>query len=187
MTKKELRIKYKNLRDQIDIDSIHDISILIANNTLKLPIWDKEFYHVFLSIKEKKEVDTQPLLTILSGKDKHIVLSKSDFEKKTMKNYLLTDNTKLEINSYRIPEPIDGIEVENNKIDVVFIPLVAFDKKGNRVGYGQGFYDRFLHQCRKDIVKVGLSFFNAEDSISNTTHQDEILDFCITPEKIYEF
>ena len=100
MTKKELRIKYKNLRDQIDIDSIHDISILIANNTLKLPIWDKEFYHVFLSIKEKKEVDTQPLLTILSGRDKHIVLSKSDFEKKTMKNYLLTDNTKIKINNY---------------------------------------------------------------------------------------
>ena len=180
MTKKELRIRYKNLRDQINLDNIHDKSILIANNTLKLPIWGRDFYHVFLSIKEKKEVDTEPLLTILSGKDKHIVLSKSDFETKTMTNYLLTDNSKLKINNYGIPEPFDGI-------DVVFIPLLAFDKKGNRVGYGQGFYDRFLHQCKKDIIKVGLSFFNAEDSISDTSLQDVKLDFCVTPEKIYEF
>ena len=187
MTKSELRIKYKILRGQLDGDTIRNKSISIANNALKLDIWDEEYYHLFLSIEEKKEVDTEPLLSILSGKDKHIVISKSDFELKTMKNYLLMDNTKLKINNYNIPEPIDGIEIKNENIDVVFVPLLAFDTNGNRVGYGQGFYDRFLSQCREDVVKIGLSFFNAEDRISDAIDQDVRLDYCLTSQTIYDF
>ena len=61
-----------------------------------------------------------------------------------MTHFLLTDNTKIKKNQYNIPEPINGLEVPTKKIDVVFVPLLAFDKKGNRVGYGKGFYDKFL-------------------------------------------
>ena len=48
---------------------------------------------------------------------------------------------------------------------MVFVPLLAFDKAGNRVGYGKGFYDLFLSECRQDVIKVGLSFFEAEEEI----------------------
>ncbi len=126
-------------------------------------------------------------MNILSGKDKHIVLSKSDFETMLMTHYLLTDNTVIKKNAYNIPEPVDGIEITNNKIEVVFVPLLAFDKKGNRVGYGKGFYDRFLNDCKPDTIKVGLSFFEAEDSIDDVFKNDIKLDYCVTPERVYKF
>ena len=187
MTKNELRKKYKDLRSTLSIVDIEDRSIAIANNLLKLPIWDTEFYHVFLSIVEHKEVNTEFILSILSGKDKHIVLSKSDFKSSTMNHFLLTDSTVIKKNNWNIPEPVDGIEIQVNKIDVVFIPLLAFDKQGNRVGYGKGFYDTFLAECKPETIKIGLSFFDAEEQIKDVFENDVKLDYCVTPKKIYTF
>jgi len=123
MTKAELRKKYKALRNTLTTEAIDSGSLSIANQLLTLNIWEHKFYHLFLSIETQKEVNTDFILNILSGKDKNIVVS-----------------------PYGIPEPIDGIEIDNYKIDVVFIPLLAYDTKGNRIGYGKGFYDRFLAQ-----------------------------------------
>jgi 5-formyltetrahydrofolate cyclo-ligase len=81
-----------------------------------------------------------------------------------MTHFLLTDNTKIKKNEYNIPEPVDGLEVPAIKIDVVFIPLLAYDKKGNRVGYGKGFYDKFLAECKPETIKIGLSFLNPKNS-----------------------
>jgi 5-formyltetrahydrofolate cyclo-ligase len=55
-------------------------SLAIANEILKLPIWEKTYFHIFLPITEHKEVDTEFILHLLAGKDKEIVISKSDFE-----------------------------------------------------------------------------------------------------------
>jgi 5-formyltetrahydrofolate cyclo-ligase len=84
-----------------------------------------------------------------------------------MTHYLLTDSTTIKKNPYHIPEPIDGIEVPDAKIDVVFVPLLAYDKQGNRVGYGKGFYDNFLSKCKPETIKIGLSFYPPEDKIEN--------------------
>jgi len=86
-----------------------------------------------------------------------------------------------------VPEPVDGIEVPAEKIDVVFVPLLAFDKNGNRAGYGKGFYDTFLLECKEDVIKVGLSLFTAEDEITDVSEKDIPLNYCVTPEKIYSF
>ncbi|MCF8274238.1 MAG: 5-formyltetrahydrofolate cyclo-ligase [Flavobacteriaceae bacterium] len=187
MTKSELRKKYKMLRDALSIAQVEDLSMSIANQLLKLPVWDYNFYHIFLAIEEQKEVNTEYILNILSGKDKHIVISKSDFKLGTMTHFLLTDNTKIKKTHYNIPEPIDGIEILNNKIEVVFIPLLAFDKQGNRVGYGKGFYDRFLSECKPETIKIGLSFFEAETKITDVFKSDVKLDYCVTPNKTYSF
>lgn len=187
MKKSELRIKYKKLREQISSEKIEEKSLEIANNLLKLPIWDYSYFHLFLSISEKREVNTEAILHILQGKDKNVVLSKSDFDNFRMINYLLTDGTVLRNNEYGIPEPVDGIEIPAQKIEVVFLPLLAFDEKGNRIGYGKGFYDRFLSSCTGETVKVGLSFFEAEPEITEVSENDIPLDYCVTPGKIYSF
>lgn len=187
MTKSELRKKYKTLRSRLSETEIDDLSIQIANNILKLDIWNYSFYHTFLTIEEQNEVNTEYLLSILSGKDKNTLVSKSDFNNGDMVHYLLTDSTPLKKNSYNIPEPIDGIEISNDNIDVVFIPLLAFDKKGNRIGYGKGFYDRFLSNCNPKTIKVGLSFFESEDILTEIFEHDIKLDYCITPKKNYKF
>tara|TARA_R110000796_G_scaffold250788_2_gene380535 strand:- start:22501 stop:23061 length:561 start_codon:yes stop_codon:yes gene_type:complete len=186
MLKKDLRLKFSTQRASLLPENISNLSLNIANKTLQLPIWDYTYYHIFLSITEKKEIDTSYILSILQGKDKNVILSKVIGEHE-MVNYLLTDNTLIKKNKWNIPEPFDGIEVHENKIDVVFIPLLAFDKNGNRVGYGKGYYDVFLNKCRKDVIKIGLSFFEATDEIIDISAIDIPLNYCVTPTTIYKF
>ena len=187
MLKKQLRIKYKELRKSFSEEVIDDKSLAIANAVLTLPIWDKTYFHVFLPITEHKEVNTEFILHLLAGKYKEIVVSKSDFETRKMTHFLLTDNTKIKKNEYNIPEPVNGLEVPANKIDVVFVPLLAFDKKGHRVGYGKGFYDLVLSECAPDVIKIGLSFFDAENLIEDVNENDVRLDYCVTPIGVYTF
>lgn len=185
--KNKLREKYTKLRKGLSDEEIENLSLAIANNLLSLSIWEKEFYHLFLTISEKREINTDPILHILQGKDKNIVVSKSDFSTRRMQNFLLTDSTIIKKNNWNIPEPVDGIEISPTKIDVVFVPLLAFDIAGHRVGYGKGFYDIFLSECRADVIKVGLSFFEAEEGIPGLLTSDVALDYCVTPNKTYTF
>lgn len=187
MFKKELRAKYKALRQELSLEDIEDKSLAVANKILQLDIWEKTYFHLFLTIEEQKEIETEYILQVLAGYDKEIVVAKSNFETLEMTNYLLTDNTKFQKNEYNIFEPVDGIEVPNAKIEVVFVPLLAFDKKGNRVGYGKGFYDKFLSKCNEDVIKVGLSFFEAEEEIEGVFESDIRLDYCVTPTTNYSF
>jgi len=187
MLKKELRAKYKALRKELIAIEIEEKSLAIANALLPLPIWDKTYFHLFLPITEQKEIDTEFILHLLSGKDKEIVISKSDFATREMTHFLLTDNTRIQKNEYNIPEPVDGIEVPTIKIDVVFVPLLAYDKKGNRVGYGKGFYDKFLSACKPGTIKIGLSFFEPEELILDVFESDILLNYCVTPNGVYEF
>lgn len=187
MNKKELRAKYKALRNQLSEDDLEEMSLAIANKVLRLPIWEKNYFHIFLPIAEHKEVNTEFILHLLSGKDKEIIISKSDFETREMTHFLLTDNTKIKKNEYNIPEPVDGLEVPTSKIDLVFVPLLAFDKTGHRAGYGKGFYDKFLKKCKTDTIKIGLSFFEVEEKIEDVFENDVKLDYCVTPNGIYRF
>ena len=194
MDKKEARKKSKEARKQLTQEEIEDKSLAIANQLLRMDtvpslrlVWDKLYYHLFLTIEEQKEINTEYILQILAGKDKEIVISKCEFATLGMTHFLLTDNTKIKKNSYNVPEPVDGLEVPDAKIDVVFVPLLAYDKQGNRVGYGKGFYDNFLSKCKPETIKIGLSFFPPEEKINDVSANDVKLDFCVTPEEIYKF
>ena len=187
MLKNDLRKKYKALRNLLTHEAIENQSLAIANRLLSLDIWNQTYFHLFLTIAEQKEIETEFILQVLAGKDKEIVVSKSDFETREMTHYLLTDNTKFRKNEYNIFEPVDGLEVPVSKIDVVFVPVLAYDKNGNRVGYGKGFYDNFLAKCREDVIKIGLSFFEPEESIDDVFVTDIRLEYCVTPFGINNF
>ncbi len=100
---------------------------------------------------------------------------------------IVDDDTFFKTNKYGIEEPVDGIDMFPTEIDLVIVPLLCFDKKGNRVGYGLGYYDRFLKLCRKDCLKIGFSYFDPIEQIIDTSKFDIKLDYCITPEAIYQF
>lgn len=187
MTKSQFRTKYRNLRSNLTSDEIASLSIEIANKSLELPIWDFQYYHLFLPITTNNEVDTSYLLSILQGRDKNVIVPKANFETNSLQHILLTDSTRLVISNYGIPEPEEGITIRAEDLQLIFIPLLAFDLKGNRIGYGKGFYDRFLSTCKPDSVKVGLSYFEAESQIEEVNKFDVKLDYCITPQTIYEF
>jgi 5-formyltetrahydrofolate cyclo-ligase len=100
---------------------------------------------------------------------------------------IVNERTAFAPNEYGIDEPVNGTEGIPQEIDMVFVPLLAFDNRGYRVGYGKGYYDRFLRTCSPDVLKIGFSFFEAEPEIGDVNEYDIPLDICITPGKVYTF
>ena len=186
MDKNNFRKKYLSLRTGISDEDLEDLSIAIANNSLKLPIWEFSNYHIFLPIINKKEINTEFILHILQGKDKSILVPKVK-NNKEMSHILLQDNTALKLSNYGIPEPISGIEILPSKIDVVFVPLLGLDNKGFRVGYGKGFYDRLLKRCKPECLFIGLHLFDEFKNIDDLNPNDIALHMCFTPTKKYDF
>jgi 5-formyltetrahydrofolate cyclo-ligase len=184
--KSDLRSNYLKLRSEITSQQIDNFSIEIVNRCLELNLWNKSVYHLFMASEQNKEIDTALLLSVLQGKDKQIVIPKivDDYE---LEHYLLADQTPLKRSHWGIPEPQSGIKINSNQIDVVFVPLLIFDLQGHRIGYGKGYYDRFLAKCRKETIKVGLSYFDPIERIEDIQPHDIPMNFGITKDRIYKF
>lgn len=112
---------------------------------------------------------------------------KTDFETKTIVSLQTHEETKFRKNRYHIYEPEEGEPVSPSGMDMVFVPLLAIDKRGYRVGYGKGLYDRYLAQCRADCIKIGFSYFDPLDVIDDAGEFDVPLDLCVTPTTLYVF
>ncbi len=146
--------------------------------------------HTFLPVLANKEPDTFRIVAWLRREYPAIRIAVprvTDVAKGIMAHYLLDERTVLEENRWGIPEPARGEPVEPSELDAVLVPLLAFDRAGHRVGYGAGFYDRFLSECRPDVLKIGLSFFQPVARIVDVQPTDVPLDGCITPEQVYWF
>jgi 5-formyltetrahydrofolate cyclo-ligase len=145
--------------------------------------------HIFLPITEKKEVNTWPIVEWMRQTYPALqwVLGKTSLATTTMEHFLWETHTALVKSRYGIPEPAGGIPVEPRTLDLVFVPLLAFDLTGHRVGYGKGMYDRFLKQCRPDVRTIGLSLFEPVDVITDAGIHDVPLQTIITPVTIYHF
>ena len=183
--KKEIRRVYKEKRTSLSNHEIKEKSLAIAHKALDLFSDQHKIFHIFCTIEKQKEIQTKPLITLLLQKSKTVCAPKTVQGSHELKHYQISEKTQFATNGLGIPEPIDGIEISPTDIDVVFVPLFAFDKKGNRVGYGGGFYDRFLSKCRKGVVKVGLSLFLPLEEELNSEPHDVPLNLCITPSKVY--
>lgn len=188
MQKRELRKLYDLRRRELSPDDIDRLSAEIARRFGAELFKGIRFLHIFYPMTGKHEFNSLLLAERIRTEfpDISLVLPKSDLTDCTLKHIIWETNTPLAMNAWGITEPEDGMEISAQKIDMVVIPLLAFDIKGNRLGYGKGFYDRFLSECREDIRKVGVSFFPPEEQIAAEEH-DIPLDLCITPERIWSF
>ena len=187
MNKKTLRALYRQKRATIPPEQQPQLSQQIAEQTLRLPIWDKRVFHSFLSIPSFGEVDTEPLIRLLQERGKTLVVSRTVMETVRMEHFRYDPSQIQANNKWHIPEPQGGIPVKSEEIEVVFVPLLAYDTKGNRIGYGKGFYDNFLAECKSETLKVGLSFFPAEPLIEDVREDDIPLDYVVTPEEVFKF
>ncbi len=143
--------------------------------------------HTFLSIEKNREVNTWPMIEWLKHKSKQIVISRCSTTINELTHYLFEDYKQLKESKYGIPEPQHGTIVLPKDLDVVLIPLILFDRVGQRIGYGAGYYDRFLAECSSDCLKVGLSLAPPLDEIPFTESHDIPMDYCITPHGVYSF
>ena len=189
MKKAEARLFFRQQRSSLttlQVNVFQDL-LLIQFQQLALPYFN--YVHAFLPIYKKNEPDTGPLLDWLkfANPGLQIVYPKVSSVDFSMKHYLHEEDMYFEINQYGIPEPVGGSEIMPEELDMVFVPLLGFDLQGNRVGYGKGYYDRFLSKCKDDVIKVGLSFLSPIDCIEDVDFFDKKLDFCITPERVYAF
>ena len=189
MRKKEIRNIFREKRASISAtDKMKwDDLLLIRFQTIELPFAD--YVLSFYPIEENNEVDTFLITDYLHFRNPNLTIcySKTDLENVTMQAIACHADSIFEANAYNIPEPLDTEAVDPALLDMVIVPLLACDLKGNRVGYGKGFYDRYLKQCRKDCLKIGFSYFEPVDSIDDRDEFDVPLDLCITPQRIYVF
>lgn len=149
-----------------------------------------KYLHVFLPIKKQNEIDTFLIIRELQINYSEIKIVVSRIIPSTFEmQHFLFDEENLTENHWGILEPSGEnlIEIQPNQIDLVIIPLLIFDKQGNRVGYGKGFYDRFLHQCRPETIKIGICLEEPIEQIEDVNEFDVKMDFCITPANIYRF
>lgn len=190
--KSELRQRFLNKRKSLTLSEIEDKSRQITTNLLsKIELRNLSYLHIFLPQQRSNEVATWKIIDEIraSFPTLKIVSPYVVPGQKIMKSYLLSDPSKLIDNQWGIPEPDPTIceEIGPHLIDAVILPLLTFDKQGYRVGYGGGFYDRFLAECREDVVKIGVSFFKPVDKIIDTNKFDISMNYCVTPEYIYTF
>lgn len=187
MFKKDLRKKFIEKRKALSDHQIEKLNDLILVHFQKIPFEDIRLVHSYLASEKLKEPDTFLILRYLAFRFPHIQIAapKIDTRNTSMQNYLIHDFDHLQQNTYGIDEPVGGELVSEKDIDLVLVPLLCFDEKGYRVGYGKGYYDRFLANCRRDAIKVGLCFFDAEPSIEDTGEFDIPLDYCCTPHRLY--
>ncbi|MCA9761369.1 MAG: 5-formyltetrahydrofolate cyclo-ligase [Streptococcus sp.] len=190
MTKSELRKVYLEKRKEITEPAYLQFNHAISERFFSLV--DLSFVkvvHSFLPITANKEFDTWLIIDRIRREFPHIRLSIPRINKKTdlLENFYFEGLHQLESNSWGIQQPKQGDPIKNEKIDLVIVPLLAFDQTGHRVGYGKGYYDRFLSTCRKDCKKIGVSFFPPINKISDTTEYDFRLTSCLTPEQTISF
>ena len=189
MLKQEARNIFRRKRDEISIaDKVKwDDLLLIQFQSLNIPFID--YVLSFYPIEHNNEVNTFLITGYLHFKNPGLTICypKSGREDNSMKAIICNADSIFEANAWNIPEPVDTEVAGAELLDLVIIPMLAFDKKGNRVGYGKGYFDRYLKQCREDCIKIGFSYFDPVDSVDDASDFDVPLDLCITPQNVYVF
>ena len=181
MKKQELRALYKQKRKDLTEIQIKGLQENIYQQIYNLDLSTVKNVHLFLFMPKFKEIDTTPLITYFRNKNKRIVISKCNFKDNTLSHFYLEENTVISLNKFGVLEPLAAELVEENKLDLIFIPMLISDDKKFRVGYGKGFYDRFLSNCRKDAKFIGLNFFSPIKAIEDKNEFDIPLHQVIYP------
>ena len=188
MTKKELRKIYLNRRKELSDEAFRQLNERLCDNLfVKVKVSQIQVLHTFLPIEKNREVNTWLIIDRIRKDFPQVRISVPKINNQTseLEHYYFEDKDQLETNTWEIPEPIKGVPTPIEKIDAVLVPLLAFDRQGHRLGYGRGFYDRFLANCRPHCMKIGLTFFEMEEKIEGIGEKDIPLDMVITPESVF--
>lgn len=187
LSKQECRELFNEKRKLISPQQLRVLSENISNLLFTHFNLENKLVSLFLPIEQKKEINTYIILDKALNLNASICIPKANFENNELKHYLYEGPEQLETSAYHIPEPKYGKIITPKKIDIVIIPLIACDKIGNRVGYGKGFYDRFLKKCSSSAIFIGISLFDPIDKISDFRTNDIPLHYLITPDNKLNF
>lgn len=184
MTKAELRRIFRAERNELDESERLQQSQAIADHFFaSFDLSKITNLHCFIPIEKFNEVDTMLIFRRVWWEFPHVrtFVPRADAVSGTIENVLFTSSSETVRTPWGIDEPAAGDIAADAEIDLVIVPGLVVDKALHRVGYGKGFYDRFLVRCRPDCLKVGVSFFEPVGAIDDIHDGDVRLDCCITP------
>ena len=185
MKKQDLRKKYLEKRKTLSTDEVLLLSEKIYKNfILQFNVIENQDVHIFLPIEKFNEIETKFFLEYFWSKNVNVFVPKIHQNK--IISVRFSPETTLKENSWGILEPISN-ENECSGFDFVITPLLYCDKKGNRIGYGKGFYDEFFKTINADAKKIGVNFFPPIDFIDDVSGFDVKLDYLVTPEETLSF
>ena len=188
--KKSIRKKYLDAQKSLTLKEVNEKSLIICDLFFKtFDLRSVNFFHIFLPIQKFNEVKTYFIIDKLlkDFPQINIIIPKTDIDSFGMTHFIFDNDLDFKENKWGIKEPVNGKIIEPKEIDLIIIPLLAFDESGNRVGYGKGFYDRFLAECKENVIKIGCTYHQPIKKISDANEFDIKMNHCITPEKIYNF
>ena len=185
MKKQDLRKKYLEKRKTLSTDEVLLLSEKITENfILQFNVIENQNVHIFLPIEKFNEIETKFFLEYFWSKNVNVFVPKIHQNK--IISVRFSPETTLKENSWGILEPISN-KNECSGFDFVITPLLYCDKKGNRIGYGKGFYDEFFKTINADAKKIGVNFFPPIDFIDDVSGFDVKLDYLVTPEETLSF
>ncbi len=188
MNKPELRQIYLIQQKSLTESARNEKSQQIAEQFFaKFSLEKVQHLHLFLSIEKNGEVATKFIYEKGWRDFSHLQTFVPRVRGENLEHLAFTAKTQLSVNNWQISEPIGDDLVDEKLFDVVIVPLLCFDVRGYRVGYGKGFYDKFLTKCRKDCLKIGLSFFPPVENFVEINEFDVKLDYCLTPNQVWKF
>ncbi len=188
MNKDEFRKTYLARRTALTKSEHEELSQKIADLFFLSVDLDKiQNLHVFLPIVSKREPNTWIIIERLQKEFPHIRLIIPRVMGEGMENIFLEGPHQLEKTRWDMVEPMHGLVAAPPEIDLVLVPLLVVDMEGHRIGYGKGYYDRFLKLCRPDCIKTGVSFFDPTAGITEKSDNDVLLNSCLTPGKFHTF
>lgn len=184
ISKASIRKKYKELRSNLSSGEIDALSEEITKQLLKNFQFNNSIVHLFLTIEKLKEVNTLYLMNELFKLN--VSLSTSVYNNSITKHVHIFHDTQYKKGHLDIPIPNSSKTSSLIELDFIIVPLLGYDNKGNRIGYGKGIYDNILSKCSENCKKIGVSFFDPEPEFSSEPH-DIKLDFCQTPNTLFNF
>lgn len=154
--KDEIRQPLLAKRQALKPEQVHALSLVIQERLLKLPQW-KEIETIAVYSSVRNEVDMTLVFMKALEQGKTVYFPRVE---QGLKFYEINDPTQLKKGAWAIPEPMDGCTAvaDINKIDLIVVPGLVFDKAGHRLGYGRGFYDSILKDYRGFAVGVAFDF-----------------------------
>ena len=187
MNKREIRKEYLLKRKTITDMQQREFDRRIIDHFRSVSFKDAQYVLSYAPIHERREFDPGPCEQLLRLENNVQIFWPKLFGNDRMEAVLKDEHSALSKNRYNIVEPVSTEAIDPHMLHAVFVPLLAFDLHGFRVGYGKGFYDRFLARCTPEVMKIGFSYYGPIDSIEDADAYDIPLNVCITPERIYEF
>lgn len=185
MKKAELRRYYLNIRMNLSEVELLDRSRRIAEHLFGWKLYrEAATLHTYASSRTKNEIDTFPIIQRALEEGKRVIVPKM-VEPAGLLHCQITSTTALRPNRWDIPEPDCEVESPVNELDLILVPMAATDLYLNRIGYGKGYYDRFLREA--EAVKVGLILDSlVHDQKLPTEEHDIPMDFVISESGIRE-